>query len=113
MNLSIVIPVYNSENILEELVTRIYQSLKKKNFQGKFEIILINDCSKDNTKKIIKSFNDDRIRLVSNNLNIGQTKSLNKGLKEAKGADIARMDSDDISFPNWLEKSIDFLGNNI
>ena len=79
MNLSIVIPVYNSENILEELVTRIYQSLKKKNFQGKFEIILINDCSKDNSWEKIKDLSDKFSDVKGLNLaeNYGQNKKSN------------------------------------
>ena len=107
MNLSIVIPVYNSENILEELVTRIYQSLKKKNFQGKFEIILINDCSKDNSWEKIKDLSDKFSDVKGLNLaeNYGQHNAIMAGLNECKGDKIITMD-DDLQHPPESIKDI-------
>ena len=54
MDLSIIIPVFNSENILENLVMRINKSLNNNNFKGQFEIILINDGSADASWEKIK-----------------------------------------------------------
>ena len=54
MNLSIIIPVFNSENILENLINKIYESLNKSVFSKKFEIMLVNDCSYDQSWEKIK-----------------------------------------------------------
>lgn len=60
---------------------------------------------------LLKSYGnkDNRIKLLLNTTNIGLTKSLNKGLDIARGEYIARMDADDIAFPNRLQKQIDFM----
>ena len=55
------------------------------------------------------SLNDNRVVLMFNDQNIGLTKSLNKGISVAKGEYIARMDADDVAFPNRLQKQIDFM----
>lgn len=72
-----------------------------------FEFLIINDCSTDNSLQVIASFNDQRIKVHHNASNIGQTKSLNVGLKLACGEYIARMDADDVAFPFWLEKQLE------
>lgn len=77
-----------------------------------FEFLIINDCSTDNSLETIGSFRDGRIRIHHNPSNIGQTRSLNVGLKLATGEYIARMDADDLAFPHWLERQLDFLGRN-
>tara|TARA_Y100000590_G_C15558482_1_gene953784 strand:- start:308 stop:1108 length:801 start_codon:yes stop_codon:yes gene_type:complete len=107
MNLSIVIPVYNSENILEELVTKIYQSLKKKNFQGKFEIILVNDCSQDKSWEKIKGLSDKFSDVIGLNLaeNYGQHSAIMAGLNACKGDKIITMD-DDLQHPPESIKDI-------
>ncbi len=71
-----------------------------------FEFLIINDCSTDNSIEVIKSYNDNRIRIYRNEKNLGQTQSLNVGLREATGQYIARMDADDYVFPNWLELQV-------
>ena len=74
-----------------------------------FEFIIIDDCSTDSSIDIIKDYQDARIKIVENDKNIGLTKSLNKGLRYAKGKYIARMDSDDISLPNRFQRQIEYL----
>lgn len=74
-----------------------------------FEFIIIDDNSSDESYSFIKSYDDDRIVLVRNSLNLGLTKSLNKGLGLAKGDYIARMDSDDISEKRRLEIQCKYL----
>jgi len=71
-----------------------------------FEFLIVDDASTDNSLELIKSFDDDCIHIYPNEENIGQAKSLNVGLKLAKGKYIARIDADDIAFPKWLEKEI-------
>lgn len=71
-----------------------------------FEFLIVNDCSSDNSAEIIKSFADPRVRLINNEKNLGQTRSLNKGLSLARGRYIARIDADDLAFPRWLEENL-------
>jgi glycosyltransferase involved in cell wall biosynthesis len=79
---------------------------------GDFELIIIDDGSTDNSIKIIETFKDNRIKLIKNNENLKLIKTLNIGLKLAKGKYIARMDSDDIAHKERFKKQIDFLENN-
>lgn len=102
---SVVMSVYNDENYISEAIDSILnQSFKE------FEFIIINDGSTDRTLKILKEYEkkDSRVVLI-NQENKGLTKSLNIGIKKAKGGYIARMDSDDISHPQRLQKQIKFL----
>jgi glycosyltransferase involved in cell wall biosynthesis len=80
----------------EKFISRAIKSILNQSY-GNFEFIIINDFSKDNTLDIIKNFKDKRIILINNEFNLGLTRSLNIGIKIAKGEYIARMDSDDIS----------------
>jgi|GEM_PF-598087 len=71
-----------------------------------FEFLIVNDCSTDNSLEIIRSFHDERIKIYNNPRNLGQAKSLNVGLRLAKGDYIARIDADDIALPQWLETQL-------
>jgi hypothetical protein len=62
-----------------------------------FEFLIIDDASTDESAKVIRSFTDPRIRLLRNEQNLGLTRSLNLGLREARGELIARQDADDLS----------------
>src|SRR5438046_7283926 len=74
-----------------------------------FEFVIVNDASTDNTRAIIQSYNDRRIRLIENASPMGLAASLNRGVEVANGTYIARMDQDDISFPHRLERQVQFL----
>lgn len=104
---SVLTSVYNGEKYLKEAI----ESILSQTFSD-FEFIIVNDNSTDSSLEIIKSFKDDRINLVENKENLGLTKSLNKGLKLAKGDYIARMDADDISEPTRFEKQVKVLEEN-
>lgn len=100
--ISIIIPIYNSQNLIFQIVKSIQiQSLKN------IEIIFIDDCSLDNTTKNIEKFQkkDKRIILLKNKQNKGPFYSRNKAVVFAKGEYIQFMDSDDILINNILEKS--------
>jgi glycosyltransferase involved in cell wall biosynthesis len=109
IKISIIMAVYNSEKFLNEAIESILNQAFKD-----FEFIIIDDCSTDNSLDIIKNYarQDKRIILIENKKNIGLTKSLNKGLKLAKGKYIARIDADDIALPERLEKQYNFLEKN-
>lgn len=76
-----------------------------------FEFIILNDGSNDDIVKKLElaAQNDSRIKLIHNQLQIGLTRSLNKGLGVAKGEFIARMDSDDFSVPTRFERQLAFF----
>ena len=98
--ISVVMPTYNTEvSILKEAV----DSILNQTF-GDFEFIIIDDGSTNNSVEYLKSLQDQRVKIIRNDTNIGITKSLNIGLRAAKGKYIARMDSDDIAFPDRFEK---------
>jgi len=98
---SVLMPVYNGEQFLREAIDSILgQSFKD------FEFLIIDDGSKDNSISIIESYNDTRIRFVRNETNLKLPATLNRGLNLAIGKYIARMDQDDISMPDRLEKQI-------
>ena len=84
------------------------ESVLKQTFRD-FELLIINDCSTDGSADIVGSYHDERITLFTNERNLGQTASLNIGLRKAKGRYIARMDADDYAFPHWLENQLSFI----
>lgn len=104
---SVIMSVYNGAHYLEECI----QSVLDQSFKD-FEFIIINDGSTDNTLNIITRFDDSRIKVLSNQINIGLTKSLNRGLRRAKGEYIARIDADDYCFPYRLSKQAKYLDEN-
>lgn len=110
--ISIIMSVYNAEKYLPQAV----ESILNQSFSD-FEFIIIEDCSTDNSLQILKEYEkkDSRIKLIQkpeNKKMQGFIENLNIGLKEAKGRYIARMDADDISYPNRLEKQVSFLDKN-
>lgn len=94
---SLIVPIYNSQNYLEKCIkSLISQTLKD------IQIILINDGSTDNSEKIIKSFDDERIVYISkNNEGIGKTRNL--GIDKATGEFLAFVDSDDYLNEHFCE----------
>ena len=90
-------PVYNGKKHLKEAIASILLQDYKN-----FELITIDDASKDNSSEIIKQFNDNRIVLLTNPQNMGLASTLNIGIQNSKGEFIARMDQDDIALPNRL-----------
>ena len=105
VSVSVVMPTYNTEvSILKEAVDSILcQTFKD------FEFIIIDDGSTNESVDYLQSLQDKRIKLIRNPENLGITKSLNIGFREAKGKYIARMDSDDISLPKRFEKQFAFM----
>lgn len=106
---SVVMAVYNEQ----DFVGRAIESVLKQTFSD-FEFIIVDDNSSDNTKEIVDRYkkSDNRIQLFANDSNMGLPASLNRGIKQAQGKYIARMDGDDISLPKRFEKQVDYLDSN-
>ena len=103
---SVIMHVYNSSEYLIESI----ESILNQTFRN-FELIIINDGSTDESEKIIKSYADKRIVFFIQE-NKGLASTLNRGINQARGNWIARMDADNISYPNRLEEQLKFLINN-
>jgi len=95
---SIVIPTYNRTH----RILKAIQSVLNQNFQD-FEIIIIDDASKDNTEEVVQEIKDKRVRYFRNETNLERCHSRNKGIKLATGKYICFLDSDDYHLPNHLE----------
>ncbi len=96
-------PVYNGEKYLKEAI----ESILNQTFRD-FELIIINDGSTDGSRQTLQKYQDSRIRLY-NQKNQGIIATLNRGISLSRGKYIARMDQDDYSEPERLEKQIAFL----
>lgn len=104
---SVIITTFNRENY----ATKAIKSALGQDYEN-IEFIVVDDCSTDNTSKIVLEYcnKDKRIKLITNKTNLGVAKSLNKGIDSAKGKYIAILDSDDIwSDSEKLKKQVAFL----
>lgn len=100
---SIIMGVYNGENTLEDAI----KSILKQTYKD-WELIICDDCSTDDSYKIMLRYEkeDPRIRLIQNECNCGLATSLNHCLTKVRGEYIARMDCDDLSEPERLERQV-------
>ena len=101
--ISVLLPVFNAEEYIQEAIQSILQQSC-----SDFELIIINDGSTDHSLAIIKTFTDKRIVLIDQP-NKGLAAALNTGAAICKGNFIARMDADDISFPDRFQKQLNYL----
>ena len=101
---SIVTPTFNSERYIKKTI----ESVLSQTYRN-FEMIIVDDCSSDNTVEIVKSFSDRRIVLIENESNMGAAHSRNVAIKNAKGVFVAFLDGDDIWDCTKLEKQINFM----
>ena len=74
-----------------------------------FELVLVDDGSVDGTAEAAAEYGDPRLRVLRNDRNVGQVPSLNRGLREAAGAYVARLDADDVCLPQRLERQVAVL----
>ena len=112
MILSIVIPVYNSEDILDELINQITSEIRKKiNLFEDYEIILVNDNSADSSWKKIKEIANNQKNVIGINLskNFGQHNALMAGIKNSRGDFLITMDDDLQHPPNYIMEIINKL----
>lgn len=101
---TVLMPVYNAQEYVGEAI----QSVLCQTFQD-FELLIVDDGCTDGSGEIIQTFNDPRIRIITNEQNVGLIASLNRGLKEINTSYIARADADDICLPTRLEEQVAYL----
>lgn len=104
---SIVMPSYNTG----DLIAYSIKSVLAQTYHN-WELIIVDDCSSDDTDEVISAFHDRRIKYLKNEKNSGAAISRNRAIKEAKGKWVAFLDSDDLWFPDKLEKQIGFMEKN-
>lgn len=104
---SIIMPSYNTARYIRESI----ESVLNQTYTN-WELIIVDDCSSDNTDEIVAKFTDGRIKYFKNEKNSGAAVSRNKALQEAKGKWIAFLDSDDLWMPEKVEKQIKFMTDN-
>ena len=104
---SIIMPSYNTGKFIAESIN----SVLNQNYTN-WELIIVDDCSTDDTDSVVENFQDIRIKYLKNKVNSGAAVSRNKALREAKGRWIAFLDSDDLWMPEKLEKQIAFMEQN-
>jgi dolichyl-phosphate beta-glucosyltransferase len=114
MNLSIVVPAYNEEKRIRKSLDKIFDFLDSK--QISYEVIVVDDGSKDKTVEIINSLKNSKLRLLRNKKNSGKGQTVKNGMLEAKGNVVVFTDAD-LSTPieevdkalDWLEKGYDII----
>lgn len=104
---SIIMPSYNTAKYISDSI----KSVQAQTYEN-WELIIVDDCSTDNSINVIQSFNESRIKLLQNEKNSGAATSRNYALREASGRWIAFLDSDDIWVPEKIEKQIRFMEDN-
>ena len=101
---SIIMPSYNTARFIEETIRSVLAQT-----YTSWELIIVDDCSTDNTDEVVAGFSDERIRYLKNERNSGAAVTRNYALREAKGRWIAFLDSDDLWHPEKLERQIRFM----
>jgi glycosyltransferase involved in cell wall biosynthesis len=104
---TILMPVCDGERFLQEAI----DSILVQTFTG-FEFLILDDASADSSRSIVLGYDDPRIRLLTNDRNLGVTRTLNRGIQQARGRYMARMDADDVSMPERLERQVAHLDAN-
>lgn len=101
---SVCIPAYNSSRYIagtiESVLNQTYRNI---------EVVVVDDCSKDNTVEIIKSIKDSRVRLICNEKNLGMTGNWNKCIRESKGKYVKLLPGDDFIYKDCIERSLAVL----
>ena len=100
---SVVITCYNLGRFLAEAI----QSVRRQTYKN-FEIIVVNDCSIDNTKEVLENIqNKEELKIINLEKNLGQFGAFLEGLKVSSGQFVVMLDADDILLPDFLSVSLD------
>ena len=98
---SVVIPTYNRARFIEKAINSVFQQT-----YSDIEVIIVDDCSSDNTEQVIGALTDPRVRYIRHHVNKGAPAARNSGIRAAEGDYIAFLDSDDEWLPEKLEKQL-------
>ena len=105
---SIIMPSYNTAQYISQSINSILAQT-----YSNWELIIVDDCSTDNTDDVVESYlKDPRIKYLKNEKNSGAAVSRNRALREANGKWIAFLDSDDLWMPQKLERQLFFMEQN-
>ncbi|GGZ12832.1 hypothetical protein GCM10007049_00670 [Echinicola pacifica] len=107
MKVSIIIPTYNREKYIASAIQSVLDQSYSYN-----ELIIIDDCSTDNTLKVVSQFQDDRIKLIRSEVNGGNAQARNQGIRHASGDLLFFLDSDDYYERSYLTEMIVFISEN-
>lgn len=103
---SIIMPSWNTADFIRESIDSILAQT-----YTNWELLIVDDCSTDNTDEVVASYKDERIKYFKNEKNSGAALTRNKALREAQGEWIAFLDSDDLWTVDKLEKQIKFMND--
>lgn len=101
---SVIMPSWNTGKFIAESIESVINQT-----YTNWELIIVDDCSTDNTDEIVAGFADERIRYLKNEKNSGAALTRNRAIREARGEWIAFLDSDDLWMPEKLEHQIQFM----
>lgn len=104
---SIIVPVYNAERFLEDTI----KTVENQSYEN-WELLLVNDCSKDNSKKIADKYLSNKIKWIDMEKNSGAALTRNKGIEKSTGEFLCFLDADDLWDEDKLKKQIEFMRNN-
>lgn len=104
---SIIMPSWNTGRFIAESIQSVIDQTYKK-----WELIIVDDCSTDNTDEVVATFKDDRIKYLKNEKNSGAALTRNRAMREAQGEWVAFLDSDDLWTPQKLEYQLKFMKKN-
>ncbi|MCX7745002.1 MAG: glycosyltransferase family 2 protein [Flavobacteriales bacterium] len=102
--ISVILPCFNAESLIDQAV----QSILNQTLSC-FELIVVDDASSDSTLKVVRAFQDSRIKVIQLQTNQGYPSAINVGISIAKGKYIARMDADDVCLPTRFEEQLKAL----
>lgn len=103
---TVLMPTYNVAPYVKEAIESVLHQT-----YADFELLVIDDCSTDQTVEVVRSIADPRVRLEQNESNLGLADNLNRGLSLIHTEYVARMDGDDIAELDWLEREVAVLNN--
>lgn len=104
---SIIMPSWNTDKYIAKSINSVLDQTYQK-----WELLIVDDCSTDNTDIVVETFKDSRIKYLKNTENEGAALARNRALRAAQGEWIAFLDSDDLWDPQKLEMQIEFMNEN-
>ena len=104
---SVIIATYNRATLLPRAVNSVLDQT-----YSDFELIIVDDCSLDDTQEVIRTFTDPRIRIIQHGANRGAAATRNTGIAHARGEYITFLDDDDECTPNRLADQVSVLDTN-